>query len=110
MARPAGVPAKPEDGGAYEAYRRYRHLHRVRSREQQIAKARQYLTPLRGDYLNLVAQVSLLTTCQRGEDELLSSVFLSSRAVLSRCYFHRSEASSVARVLIAIDRAVISCG
>ena len=46
------VLAKPEDGGAYKAYRYYRHLRWVHIREQQMAKVRRFLAPPRGDYRN----------------------------------------------------------
>ena len=45
----ADVFAKPEDGGAYKAYWRYRHLRRVLSCEPQMVKVRRYLAPPRGD-------------------------------------------------------------
>ena len=52
MARSAGVLAKPEDGGAYKAYRHYRYLRRVPIRERQMAKVRRSLAPPRGDQRN----------------------------------------------------------
>ena len=46
MTRSAGVLSKPEDGGAYKAYR---HLRRVLSREQQVAEVRRSLALPRDD-------------------------------------------------------------
>ena len=129
MARSAGVLAKPEDGGAYKAYRYYRHLRWVHIREHRW---RRYADLWRRHVaitgINLVTQVTLLITCQQSDGELLSLVFLSRRdshppdvprVLFVVCWsavvpclvissIARGETSVVARALIAIDRTVIS--
>ena len=63
-----------------QSLRHYRYLRRVLSRERQVAKyADLQRRHVAINEINLVAQVSLLTTCQQSDGELLSLVFLSRR-------------------------------